>query len=160
VPDPALVSLRAIIDALGFQSDELSAYVERATGRLLVVSQEAIQAAEDGDAALAPGGQDELADAQAILRTPEHYVALPDRFEIDEYVMMADFAANADPASVRQRLQHSLRGRGAFRRFKDVAGDLGLLDRWYEYRDGRYEALARSWCEEHGFVVAAPAADA
>jgi hypothetical protein len=61
---------------------------------------------------------------------------------------------------VRQRLQESLRGRGAFRRFKDLAGEIGLLDGWYAYRDERYEALARAWCEENGFVVAAPEADA
>jgi hypothetical protein len=160
VTEPAAVSLRDIIDAMGYQSDELSAYVECATGRVVVISEEAIRDAENATGDEPGGGPEELADAQAILRKPDDYVALPDRLEIDEYGMMVDFAAGIDSATVRGELQESMHGRGPFRRFKDAAHRLGALDAWYAYRDQRYEDVARAWCEEHGFAIAAPKADA
>ena len=150
---PASVALREIVDAMSFQCDEMSAYVERATGRIVVVSEEALRDAEDGTGDGLGVEGEELADAQVILRKPDDYVALPDRFEIDEYQMMADFAASLDFAPARGALQQSIRGHGAFRRFKDAAHQLGVLDAWYAYRDERYEELARSWCEEHGLVI-------
>src|SRR5437867_9917265 len=118
-----------------FQSDEITAYLHRPTGRVILVSDEALQAAEEGAGAEAGLEELELADAWGILKGGEEYLPLPDRFEIDEYRMMGRFALGvADPA-VQAELGDALRGRGAFRRFKDVVVRLGLAEEWYRYRD-------------------------
>lgn len=154
---PAPVALSDILDAMAFQSDEVSAYLHRPTGRVIMVSDEAIHAAEEGDDEFVE--PEELADARGILAGGDDYLPLPDRFEIDEYRMMERFAAGiADPAP-RQELLGSVRGRGAFGRFKDAAHRLGLIDRWYAHRDRGYEEVARAWCEEHGIAVDRLAAD-
>jgi hypothetical protein len=153
------VQLKDILEGMEFQSDEVTAYLHRPAGRVIAVSDEALQPAEEG------AGADEveeleLADARGILEAGEDYLALPDRFEIDEYRMMERFAAGvADPAA-QAELGDALRGRGAFRRCKDAVRRLELAEEWYAYRDRGYEAVARAWCEAHAIVVESPAADA
>jgi hypothetical protein len=43
----------------------------------------------------------------------------------------------------------AIKGNGAFRRFKDVAASISLIDDWYEFRDSCYRSLAEEWCEDH-----------
>ena len=50
-------------------------------------------------------------------------------------------------------LEHAIRGKGAFRRFKDRLFDLGMEQNWYKYRDACYEKIAREWCEKYEITV-------
>jgi hypothetical protein len=151
------VSSKDILEAMDFQSDEMTAYLHRPTGRVITVSGEAIRAAEHGDDGLIEPL--ELADARRILTRGEDYLPLPDRCEIDEYRMMERIAAGMADPSAREEVLSVLHGRGAFRRFKDAVRRIGLADEWYAYRDRRYEEVAGAWCEEHGIVVDSSAAD-
>src|SRR5882724_5498027 len=147
------VSLKEILEGMEFQSDEMTAYLHRPTGRVILVSDEALLAAEEGAGAEAGLEELESADARGILKSGDDYLPLPDRFEIDEYRMMERFAVGvADPA-VQAELGDAVRGRGAFRRFKDTVLRLGLTEEWYRYRDRGYEDVARAWCEAHGIVL-------
>ncbi len=160
VPTQMPVSLREILEGMEFQSDEVTAYLHRPTGRVLSVSDEALQAAEEGAGAESGVEEFELTDARGIVEAGDDYLPLPDRLEIDEYRMMERFAAGvADPA-VRAELGDTLRGQGAFRRFKDAVRRFGVAEEWYRYRDRGYEDVARAWCEAHGLVLNPPAADA
>lgn len=153
------VQLKEIVEGMEFQSDEVMAYLHRPTGRVFPVSAEALQEAEEG-AGRAGVDEAELAIAREIVAGGDDYLPLPDRFEIDEYRMMERFAAGAADPLARAELGQALRGRGAFRYFKDVVRRLGLAEEWYTYRDRGYEDVARAWCEEHGLVIGLPAADA
>jgi hypothetical protein len=159
VSEQVRVKLKDILEGMEFQSDEISAYLHRPTGRVIAVSEEALHTAEEGT-----GADDleeiELADARRILEGGDDYLALPDRFEIDEYRMMDRFAAGIVDPGARAELADLLRGRGAFRRFKDGVRQLGLAEEWYSFRDRGYEEVAWAWCEEHGIIVEPPAADA
>jgi hypothetical protein len=150
------VQLKDILEGMEFQSDEVTAYLHRPTGRVLAVSDEALLAAEEG-AGADEVEEFELADARAILESGGEYLALPDRFEIDEYRMMERFAAGVTDPAAQAELEHALRGRGAFRRFKDAVHQLGLAKEWYASRDRGYESVARAWCETHGIMVEPPA---
>lgn len=130
------VSLKDILEAMDFQSDEMTAYLHRPTGRVITVSDEAIRAAEHGDDGFVEPL--ELADARGILARGEDYLPLPDRFEIDEYRMMERFAAGMADPSAREEVLSVLHGRGAFRRFKDAVRRIGLADEWYADRDRGY----------------------
>src|SRR5882724_2895320 len=82
------VSLKEILEGMEFQSDEMTAYLHRPTGRVILVSDEALLAAEEGAGAEAGLEELESADARGILKSGDDYLPLPDRFEIDEYRMM------------------------------------------------------------------------
>jgi hypothetical protein len=78
---------------------------------------------------------------------------LPSRWEIDEYDMMAEFTDSLEDGGKRAMLSETLRGRGAFRRFKDMVIHLGLIQDWYDYRDQAYRRIALEWCNDHGIEV-------
>ncbi|MEH7302773.1 UPF0158 family protein [Neobacillus drentensis] len=46
-------------------------------------------------------------------------------------------------------LLRAIKGKGAFRRFKDNIIDLGLEDQWYSYRSKCYKEIAIEWCREN-----------
>lgn len=50
-------------------------------------------------------------------------------------------------------LERAIRGKGAFRRFKDRLYDLGLEKSWYKFRDDSYEKVARDWCVRFGIEI-------
>lgn len=142
------VRLADIVDGMDMQSDEMTAYLHRPTGRVVPISDEAFRAAEANDEeSVEP---EELAEARDILARPAEYVALPDRFEIDEYRMMERFALTIDDTDAQDQLAYALHGRGAFRLFKDAVRRLDLAEKWYAYRNKAYEGVARNWCEAHG----------
>jgi hypothetical protein len=145
------VHLKDIVEGMELQSDEMTSYLHRPTGRVLTVSDEAFTAAEEGDEEWVE--PEELAEARNILAHDEEYVALPDRFEIDEYRMMERFALGIHDGENREEVLRALHGAGAFRRFKDAVHRLGLAADWYFYRDHDYERVAREWCEAHGIAI-------
>lgn len=119
--------LSDIVEGLQFQSDEMAAFLHRPTGRVLLVSDDAVRAAEDDrEDSVEP---EELADARGILTNSGDYVSLPDRFEIDEYSMMETFAASLVDVAERDNALASLHGSGAFRRFKNLVNRLGLSEK-------------------------------
>jgi hypothetical protein len=74
---------------------------------------------------------------------------LPDRFEINEYRIMERFCLSIDDEDMRDALCDAIRGRGAFRRFKDRMQVYGMAEEWYRYRDEALREIARAWCEAH-----------
>ena len=139
------VRLSTIVEGMEMQSDEMTSYLHRPTGRVLTVSDEAFSAAEEDDEESVD--PEELADAREVLSGGDDYLALPDRFEIDEYRMMERFAAGIEDDRARDVCLIALRGSGAFRRFKDAVHELDLADAWYAFREQAYDEVARAWCE-------------
>ena len=80
----ARVPIREIVDGLQMQSDEMHSYLHRPTGDVVVISDDALAAAEDDDGDLVAA--EELSTARSILAAQDEYLALPDRFEIDDEV--------------------------------------------------------------------------
>ena len=153
----AQVRLDTIVEGMEMQSDEMHSFLHRPSGRVVTVSDEALAAAENDDGeSVTP---QELAEAQQILSADDEYLALPDRFEIDEYRMMQRFARGLGAAE-RDATLRALGGRGAFRHFKDTLHQLGLAKAWYGFRDDGYREVARSWCEAHGIAYDASRPDA
>jgi len=68
---------------------------------------------------------------------------------------MDRFATDQAEADIRAELGDSLRGAGAFRRFKDAVYRLQLDDAWFKYRARSLEDIARGWLAEHNLKVRA-----
>lgn len=146
-----VVSLRAVVEELDALTDESTAYLNRATGELCSLRDDEVSAAEDGDHDLIPdwleGG---LPKIREILES-EDWLALPTRFDIHEWAIMDGFARSVeDDADLRDELMGSIRGRGAFRCFKDVLYRRGIQDTWYHYRAEAFARIAIEWLDEHG----------
>jgi hypothetical protein len=153
---PPRVKLSAIVDAMDMQFDETHALLDKQTGEVIVLSDEELRAAEDGeDAARYPEWQrDNIERAKAVQADDgKRFLELPGRFEINEWDMMRDFALGLDNEAHAEMLLKAIDGKGAFRYFKDRIHELGLADAWYKFRDRQYRQAALDWCEAKGIEV-------
>jgi hypothetical protein len=145
------VKLSDIIEGMDCQSDERSAFLNLTTGEVVSVTDEELRAAEN-DAPLEDFSEwqhDAIRLAGEIVET-DHYLPLPDRFEINEYRIMERFCLSRDDEDMRADLYNAIRGRGAFRYFKDRMHAYGIAEDWYRYRDAALHEIAIAWCEGHG----------
>ena len=147
------VKLQDILAGMDFQSDEQSSFLNLITGEVVSITDEELRAAKH-DAPLEdfPEWQhDAIRMAGEIIET-DHYLPLPDRFEINEHRMMEPFCLSVEDTDTRDDLCDAIRGRGAFRRFKDRIQVYGMAEAWYRYRDAALWEIALAWCEEHGIT--------
>jgi hypothetical protein len=67
------------------------------------------------------------------------------------YADMEAFIETVASLRLRERFWGAIRGRGAFRRFKDALGHQPAeLERWFAFRDGRVRQRALVWLAEEG----------
>jgi hypothetical protein len=147
------VKLTDIIESMDFQSDERSAFLNRITGDVVSVTDEELRAAENDEPLedFPEWQHDAIHIARDIVET-DHYLPLPDRFEINEYRIMEHFCFSVDDDDMRDDLCNAIRGRGAFRYFKDRIHAYGIVEKWYRYRDAALREIAVAWCEAHGIA--------
>jgi len=157
---PARVKLSDILKGLEMQGDEVHTFVDRQTGEVVRVTDEDAGAVEDGDdlSDCADWQKESIEQARLVdADDAGRFVALPDRFEIDEWRMMRDFSLSVEDEAVSSALLNAIQGRGAFRYFKDQLHERGMADRWYAFRDERYRQIALDWCEANGLELDAGA---
>ena len=129
------VKLSDIIDAIEMTDQYSEYFLDKETGEIEYVSDMAMTQAE----------QEEIYD-----RLDEHgSYRLPTSFDIRDYDIMEDFVETLSGAA-HDRLDSAIRGKGAFRRFKDTVYDLGMDQQWYDFQAAAYKRKAARWCEENG----------
>ena len=79
------------------------------------------------------------------------FFGLPSKYDIHEYSIMERFIWSLPEGQMQDNLGNAIRGRGAFRRFKDECHRYGIIQKWYEYQADAYKRIAIEWCEAHGF---------
>jgi hypothetical protein len=144
------VKLSDIVEGLEFQTDECFSYLHTRTGEVVSVTTEELRAAEEDEPLedFPEWQHDAIRIAKDIIET-DSYLPLPDRFEINEYRIMEQFCLSVDDEDMRDDLCDAIRGRGAFRRFKDRVQAYGIAEAWYRYRDEALREIAVTWCEAH-----------
>ena len=144
------VKLRDIIDALDMMFEGWSAYLDKRTGEVHSVSGEAFAAAEDDESSGYHDAEEEdIERARDILEHDDNYVRLPTEFERDDYRTMEEFCRSREDEKISNELSIAIRGRGAFRCFKDTIHRLDITKDWYAFRDAATKELAIEWCEEN-----------
>ena len=134
------IELSELIEALEFDSDERVTNVDLQNGCVVSVDHSILSAVEEEDEA-SPGDlpdwqKSELEIARAIAEdSGERFIAAPDKFDFHEYRQMERFIGTVEDTEAAEQLWRAIKGKGAFRYFKDTASRLGLLKQWYQYRD-------------------------
>jgi hypothetical protein len=148
---PLPVSLRQVVDELAVLDHEHHAFIDKRSGELITVSDDEIRLVEEGfGPEEVPAWQREmLPKVQEVLES-EGYLALPSAWDIDEYRIIARFCHAVADEDHREELLRAIRGRGAFRCFKDTLARLGLREQCDRYRDEALAEIAVDWLEEHG----------
>ncbi|MFB6467874.1 UPF0158 family protein [Cytobacillus sp. Hz8] len=143
------VKLEHIIEGMELQSEENHPYLNLKTGEIVYVSLEALLIAKDGEKYehLPEWQQKEVKLALKIVETFNEYASLPSSYDINEYDMKEDFCFSLSDIKKKERLLNSIRGKGAFRRFKDNVNRFGIYNQWYDYRVKNYKEKAIEFCE-------------
>ena len=147
------VKLSDIMDGLESVGDEMRAYLDKQMGNVVFLMDDELVAAEDDEELTDcdQWEQESTEQAKAVLADDgERFLALPDRFDINEWDMMRDFALSLDNEGHSEALLNAIHGRGAFRYFKDRIYELGLADAWHTFREGKYRQIALDWCQDNG----------
>jgi hypothetical protein len=153
------VSLDELINALEEESESEFGFLDSETGEIHFVSEEALSLSEpesesetDSVFPLADWQKDEVELARRI-QSSDRYLALPGRLEVNEWNIMSEFCDQIKRDDVRAKFADSIRGRGAFRRFKDQLAHFDLWDQWNEFRRSAFGEIMREWCEEKGIIL-------
>jgi hypothetical protein len=164
------VNLDDVIEAIECSSEGSVAYFDTWTGRVevmddqmrsLVRADTPLDELPDWQHPLVEVGRlieaekDARFEVEATEDAERRFLPLPDPFDVHEWRVMAEFAEGQADAKVGRQLLDTLRGRGAFRRFKDTAHRLGVIDAWYAARDAAYRREAVNWCQANGLTWAA-----
>lgn len=138
--------------ALEMPSEEMCLHYDRQAGCIVRVDRGVLQAVEDGGDSKLAGApdwqQEEVELARAIVNDDgSRFIAAPDKFDFHEYRHMERFVSTVPDQQAADELWRAIKGRGAFRHFKDTAGRLGLLDQWYRYRDTAIKEFVIEWAQ-------------
>ena len=167
--------LADLADALDMSNMEMRTYLDLATGEILYVSDEARRELEavyetmpddagqlsDEEqqaaftAALEEYGpvnveEEELIDADAVDRgLGTRYVELPEADTREDYRDMEAFIDTVTVPGLQRRLERAIRGRGAFRYFRDELSDEPAEEqRWYAFKQERRRDRIRKWLDD------------
>ncbi|MBN2592230.1 MAG: hypothetical protein JXA81_01895 [Sedimentisphaerales bacterium] len=145
------VKLSDIIDGMECQTDESFSYLNKKTGKLVLVGHEEAMASEDDEPIEDfPDWQQEIIKAaEDIENETGEYIQLPSKFDIHEYSIMEDFCLSVEDEKTREILYTLIKGSGAFGRFKNAIHIYEIAEDWYKFRNDAFKEIAIEWCREN-----------
>lgn len=79
----------------------------------------------------------------------ERFIQPPQKYDYHEYEKMRDFIDQLTDENAADQLRQAIRGKGAFRYFKDTLHRLDLIDSWYDYRHATMKEFVIAWADSH-----------
>lgn len=146
------VKLSDVIEGMEFQSDEMTSYLNKETGGVVCVTDDEFCAADDPSEEYSFDLDEEHIEiAVDILEDVKEmkYIPLPSKFDINDYRIMEKFCLSIADEKTSDTLYKAIKGKGAFRRFRDSIQKLDVEDEWFKYRDDTIKSIAIDWCIEN-----------
>jgi len=146
------INLKELAEQMDCLMEEWSYFVNKATCELISIQDSYLGYAEEPEEIpelLADWERDEVQQASALLEKWDELIPLPSKYDLNEYGMMEDFIETVQDAHIRDCLSIAIEGRGAFRRFKDTAARFGVIDKWYDFKNGALLTFVKKWCGEN-----------
>lgn len=149
------VKLQDVVDEIEMQSGESAAYLNKKTGELYTLGEDeslGFDPEDDEDEGLDndPEWLQEVRQKAREISESEDWIQLPTQRDVHEYHIMEQFGAAVKNAEASNRLLQTIRGSGAFRRFKHALDDLGLWDEWNSFKRAELERIAIEFLQENG----------
>ena len=128
------VKLTDIINAVEITNESSESFLDMKTGEIVWIDDWTMDREE----------AEEISE-----KLEEHgFCRLPTEYDIHEYSIMEEFIDTLS-GSAYNRLSRAIRGRGAFRRFKDDIIEMDIEQDWYDFLAAAYKRIAIEWCEEN-----------
>jgi muramoyltetrapeptide carboxypeptidase len=145
-----VVSASMLAGELDGVSDEYPLYLNKRTGEIVMVSEEALSIADEARPLddLQDWEREMVETAQKIFETDD-YLKLPTQFEIHEYDMMKRFCYTVEDEHLSDLLLMAIQGSGSFRRFKDTIYRYHIEEDWFAYKAEALREVALEWLEDN-----------
>src|SRR4051812_975008 len=152
--------LYELLDCLEFESELTAYYFDRKKGEIVAVDRSILSAVEEEKentaTELSEWGKNELDLARAIVDeggAGGRFIHPPNKNDFHEYRHMERFIATVTNAQAADELYRAIKGKGAFRYFKDTLDRLGLKDQWFAYRDAARNKFVLQWAQANEVTV-------
>ena len=144
--------LSDLLEAVDFDSDERVTKVDLQEGVIVSFDTDILSALEEDDQetldSLPEWQQEEIEEARVVVSdSGERFINTPSKFDFHEYRHMERFISTVADEASAEELFRAIKGRGAFRHFKDTASRLGLLEDWHLYREQALKRFVTEWAE-------------
>ena len=133
------INLKQVIDAVESTNEVYTIFYDTQTGETVYLPDEIIT-----------GERDEALEELLETAPTGRFLRFPTKYEIHEYSIMVGFIESLPPGAARQELAQAIRGKGAFRRFKNGVYYHRLDQQWYDYQAQVYCEIAIRWCKDEG----------
>lgn len=146
------IKLSELSECLDFESLDYEFRVDTQNGCIVMVESSLLRALEEGAGEdLDAWTKEEVKIAKAIVDdTGNRFLIPPDKFDFHAYRHMEDFIKSLEDDQAADQLWRAIKGKGAFRYFKDTAHQLGLLDQWYQYENDAKKQQVMEWAKAEG----------
>jgi hypothetical protein len=145
------ISLHSLVEELEAFMDGLCICINTRSGEVYTVTEDELATAmEEDDENLVDYHRDGVDRACQILFSGD-WIRLPARHSSEEHRLMEDFILSRVESRYQEELLQSIRGRGAFRRYKETLMRHGIQDAWYRFRKEELARWAKELLKEHGF---------
>jgi hypothetical protein len=147
------VNLQHIVDQMDLTGDQVTAYINRRDGELVVLTDCDLSIAEtdNGLADVPEWQQDVILEARRVL-ADKNFVALPDQYDTHEYEIMERFCHSLENERIQNILLSAIAGRGAFRRFKDLIFAEGISKDWFLFKNAALKRIAADFLDSENIA--------
>lgn len=145
------IKLSLVTEEMVLQSDEMEAFFNKRTKEIVYIGDDEFSAAESEQLiGIFPEWQQERIEiAEEILYDDDNWIPLLSKFEIHEYNIMEEFCLSIKDEKLSDIMYDSIRGSGAFDRFRDNIRRYNIEKDWYKFKDKAMERIAIEWCERN-----------
>ena len=109
------IPLKQVIQAIEEASEVFTSFWDKKTGKTVYLADPLMTDMTEEDKAL----------AAEMENTPERFLRFPTKYEIHQYRIMEDFIDRLSSGKVQEELAYAIRGKCAFRRFKQSCAITG-----------------------------------
>ncbi len=131
------IKLQVVIDAIEEATESYTSFYDTKTNKTIYLP-DAFMTGETDEELL------ELLENEA-----DRFLRFPTKYDIHEYSIMEAFVDYLPPGKIKSELINAIRGKGAFRRFKQSIRYHGIEQLWYDYQANAYRELAERWCRDN-----------
>lgn len=148
------VLLQNVVDEMDSQNDLITAFINKKTGELTILTEDdyyALRHLDDGGSVEElPPWQQEMIPKLRETDESDDFIPLPSQYEIHEYRIMENFIYSLDDGPVKDDLFDAIRGRGAFRMFKDKIFHHGVREDWFAFKNRALKNIASDFLDSEG----------
>lgn len=135
--DVMKIKLKVVIDAIEEATESYTSFYDTKTKETVYLP----------DAFMTGETNEEL--LELIENEPDRFLRFPTKYDIHEYSIVEAFVDYLPPGKIKSEMISAIRGKGAFRRFKQSIRYHGIEQLWYDYQANAYRELAERWCRDN-----------